>query len=210
MKSALAVWLVFAVAYKVTVPLGRLATREYRISTLRHVRGVLIPVRRHAEIEREVQVLQDVAGPDGEIFLVVNTAGFYYLVSGLQNPVPLDFPSVNALGPDGQDDLIAAIRRAQIRIVCVPTKPGASTPLRLEQYVVAEHATRTGRRFLPSLSRSVNTRSAAPSGFFSRIVDLTQQRAGHSMAGIESGPRRQRDTVQPDVVVSSVELRAWP
>ena len=73
------------------------------------------------------------------VFLLTSDAGFYYLVSGIRNPTPIDYPLVASMGRDGEERLIAAIRSRHLSLVCVrPFPDPLLRPARLEKYVQTE------------------------------------------------------------------------
>jgi hypothetical protein len=76
------------------------------------------------------------AVPEGEVFLLIPDAAVYYLLSGLRNPTPFDYPEIQTLGIDGEDKLIEAIGRGQIRTVCAGAAADRPlTPLKLLRHV---------------------------------------------------------------------------
>ena len=58
-------------------------------------------------------------GANGPLFLATSKAGFYYLLSGVPNPTPFDYPLATAFGRTGQEELVARIRRGEIAAVCL-------------------------------------------------------------------------------------------
>lgn len=71
------------------------------------------------------------------VLLLLNGAGFYYLVTGLQNPTPYDYPLATAFGLRGEAETITALAAKRIRVVCLQRQT-ALAPARLEQYI-SEH-----------------------------------------------------------------------
>ncbi len=68
-------------------------------------------------------------------FILSAQAGFYYLAANLKNPTPFDFPLVTAFGRNGEQELIAGIRKGwSVPILYDPyiEKWGPMQPLRLQ------------------------------------------------------------------------------
>ncbi|MBI1762630.1 MAG: glycosyltransferase family 39 protein [Acidobacteria bacterium] len=70
------------------------------------------------------------------VLLLSGAAGFYYLVTGLPNPTPFDYPLATALGRHGETDIIAALAQKRIRAVCLERRGDQLAPARLEHYVI--------------------------------------------------------------------------
>ncbi|MBI4758740.1 MAG: hypothetical protein HY783_07040 [Chloroflexi bacterium] len=71
-----------------------------------------------------------------QLFILSPSAGLYYLVTGLKNPTPFDYPLVTAFGQSGQAEVIAAIKQQRIRSVCLtPLGSDHLKPALLESYV---------------------------------------------------------------------------
>lgn len=113
-----AMWLGFALSVMVVNPVRRLASDEWRFSTIPHCRGILVPAATDDALVREAAELR-AAIPDGEAFIQTLTAGFYYLAAGIRNPTPYDMPAVTTFGPRGQQKVIAWIAAGRIDEVAV-------------------------------------------------------------------------------------------
>lgn len=105
-------------------------------SRLPHLRHVLIPRTRSVELERQAQRLRE-AAPGGELFLLVPNAGLYYLVSGLKNPTPFDYPLETAFGRTGEGDVAQSMAEGRLRQVCMTPVVGRMAPERLQHAVLA-------------------------------------------------------------------------
>ena len=51
--------------------------------------------------------------------LVVPEAGFYYLVTGLANPSPFDYPLATAFGRHGLELLVDSLSQKRLNTVCL-------------------------------------------------------------------------------------------
>ena len=71
-------------------------------------------MRAKAEALRELD-----AQLPGRTFLLVPDAGLYYLITGMRNPTPYDYPYVTAFGRNGEAQTAAAIRRGEITKVLI-------------------------------------------------------------------------------------------
>ena len=101
-----------------TWPALQAIDRDAHLSTLPHMRGVLLDPARERRIGRTADSLAE-AGAGGALFLATPEAGFYYLVSGVENPTPYDFPLATAFGRTGQAVLSERIRAGGIDAVCL-------------------------------------------------------------------------------------------
>jgi hypothetical protein len=124
----------------VVVRLGASAhalTDQQRVwSDLPHLRYVLMPAPRAASLDAEARALH-AAAPGGRLFLLTPNAGLYYLVSGVTNPTPFDYPLVTAFGLSGEADLARSIAGGGLRDVCMTPIAGPLAPERLQRAVVA-------------------------------------------------------------------------
>jgi hypothetical protein len=111
-------------------------------SSLPHLAGVLIPRARQTELGAHANALRGAAA-DGSLFLLVPDAGLYYLVSGLRNPTPFDYPLGTAFGRTGEADLAAAIGAGRVARVCMSPVSGTMAPDRLQAAVAAHLQPRT-------------------------------------------------------------------
>ena len=102
--------------------------RGFRPSNLPLARGVLVDPGREEHMEKTAATLTRV-GANGPLFLATSKAGFYYLLSGVPNPTPFDYPLATAFGRTGQEELVARIRRGEIAAVCLGfSRGGDLTP----------------------------------------------------------------------------------
>lgn len=97
--------------------------RGFRPSNLPLARGVLVDPGREEHMEETAATLTRV-GANGPLFLATSKAGFYYLLSGVPNPTPFDYPLATAFGRTGQEELVARIRRGEIAAVCLGFSSG--------------------------------------------------------------------------------------
>jgi hypothetical protein len=116
-------------------PFAAAAQEHYALAGLPHFHGVLMPPEAREETREHAARLKQ-AVPEGEVFLLIPDAAVYYLLSGLRNPTPFDYPEIQTLGIDGEDKLIEAIGRGQIRTVCAGAAADRPlTPLKLLRHV---------------------------------------------------------------------------
>jgi hypothetical protein len=104
-------------------------------SGLPHLRHVLVPRAREAALEAGARALR-AAAPSGRLFLLTPDASLHYLVSGVKNPTPFDYPLISAFGLSGEADLVRAIDQGRLREVCMAPVNGPLAPARLQQAVV--------------------------------------------------------------------------
>jgi hypothetical protein len=105
-------------------------------SSLPHLRHVLIPRTREAELSAHAAALREEAR-GGSLFLLVPNAGLYYLVSGVKNPTPFDYPLGTAFGRTGEDELSDAVASGRVRRLCMTPVEGTMAPERLQRAVLA-------------------------------------------------------------------------
>lgn len=98
--------------------LGRVRSPDYVWSRLPDHRGLLEPRMVHDGLEKNLRNL-DVLPRDGRTFFIAPYAGFYYMVGGLRNPTPYDYPYAVALGKNGVAEIESDIRDGGIARVCV-------------------------------------------------------------------------------------------
>jgi hypothetical protein len=110
-------------------PVAQLAQGTVQFSGLPHTRGVLVEPAVETELANAAAALRREPGP---VFAATSQAGILYLVSGLENPTPFDYPLVSAFGRDGEERLAADVERGRFAAVCVDfgTDP-AVVPTRL-------------------------------------------------------------------------------
>ena len=98
--------------------LGRARSPDYVWSQIPRHRGVFQPRVVHDGLARNLRVL-GVMPRDGHTFFIAPYAGFYYMVGGLHNPTPYDYPYSVALGLDGVNEIERDITDGRIVRVCV-------------------------------------------------------------------------------------------
>jgi hypothetical protein len=131
---------VLAVVAGLSVRLGAsasaLASDDREWSDLPHLKHVLMYRERAARLTAHARALR-AAAPSGRLFLLAPDASLYYLVSGLVNPTPFDYPLVTAFGRTGETGLVRAIEDGRLRQVCMRPVDGPMAPARLQQAVLA-------------------------------------------------------------------------
>jgi hypothetical protein len=115
--------------------LGRVRSPDYVWSRVPHHRGLLEPRIIHDRLEYSLHNL-NVFPHDGRTFFIAPYAGLYYLVGGLRNPTPYDYPYAVALGRNGDAEIERAIGDGRIARVCMDRSgiPGLKA-YELENYV---------------------------------------------------------------------------
>jgi hypothetical protein len=86
---------------------------------LPHFAGVRLPGGQQSAFTEDVVNLLACADGDDRPFVVSIAAGSFYLVSGLGNPTPFDYPAKTSFGRRGRESVLQAIDRGDIRTVCV-------------------------------------------------------------------------------------------
>ena len=135
-RTAIRILLIAAAATALARPFAEAALESYAFAGLPHFRGIVMASEAREETRNRAARLKQ-ATPEGEVFLLFPDASVYYLLSGLRNPTPFDYPYINTLGNYGEDELIEAIDRGHIRAVC--TGAGADQlpliPLKLLRHI---------------------------------------------------------------------------
>lgn len=121
MERAILAWLGVGLVYLLVQVAAGAASGRTHISTLPHFHWTAIQAERQAEIRANARTVASLAGGEA-VFLLSPHAGLYYLIAGVRNPTPFDFPYVTALGRHGEDDVIAAVSRGRIRHVCLDAR----------------------------------------------------------------------------------------
>jgi len=135
MRTVFLLWLGIGVSYLLIHPVLRIASGDYQFSPLPHLRGALVPVSFIEGVRAQTKMLMEFTNGE-QLFILSPSAGSYYLVTGLKNPTPFDYPLVTAFGQNGQAEVIAAIKQQQIRSVCLtPLGSDHLKPALLESYV---------------------------------------------------------------------------
>jgi hypothetical protein len=114
--------------------LRRAMSEQYVWSTLPHFRYWLMSVTEQEVARKQAQALVEAAAGE-PLFILQPAASFSYLVTGLKNPTPFDYPLVTAFGTKGEEEVMAAIASRRLRRVCWQRVNGPLAPARLERYV---------------------------------------------------------------------------
>jgi hypothetical protein len=116
-RATVAIVLLATVASWTAIPLTHLAEgRDF--SRLPHFRGTILRAEDEDEARANATRLRQAS--DGRpLFLLVPNAGFYYLVSGLSDPTPFDYPLATTYGARGEQDVIEQIAAGKIAAACV-------------------------------------------------------------------------------------------
>jgi len=128
-------FLVAGIAYWTLNPVAGVLNGDLRPSDLAHLRGPLLPVSELKTLHAQAVALQSV-GQDGRLFIVSSGASRYYLMSGLQNPTPFDYPLATAFGLTGEADVVADLQAGHLQTVCwMPMGTHPLRPATLEAYI---------------------------------------------------------------------------
>ncbi len=129
-------WGVAALALAVALrPVVTLAREDRQPLAMTHFRGGLVAPEQAAEIRAQAAALRDATGA-GPVFIVIPTAGFWYLASGARNPTPFDIPARTATGAHGIDRLLARLEAGEITRVCLDDgPPGRQSLVEVETFV---------------------------------------------------------------------------
>lgn len=97
-------------------PVVQLAQGTTELSDLPHTQGVAV----EPEVEARLAATADaLAAEPGPVFLATSEAGILYLVSGVENVTPFDYPLATAFGSDGEAKLAADIEAGRFAAVCM-------------------------------------------------------------------------------------------
>ncbi len=131
-------WLVAGLFVVVGTPLLRAVPVRRVVQNVQHFRGVVISNEQWAPLMRSARALQTTVGPRDRLFVLSPTAGFYYLVTGFENPTRFDYPLVSQFGSEGQEEVMAALEDGAISHVCVAESwPDRLRPGKLIEFVEA-------------------------------------------------------------------------
>ncbi len=97
-------------------PVVQLAQGTTTLSSLAHTRGVAVDPPVKDSLARAAEAL---AAEPGQVFLATPEAGILYLVSGVENATPYDYPLATAFGTDGEERLAAEIEAGRFEAVCM-------------------------------------------------------------------------------------------
>jgi 4-amino-4-deoxy-L-arabinose transferase-like glycosyltransferase len=97
-------------------PVVQLAQDTTTLSSLPHTRGVAI----EPAVEERLALTADaLAAEPGPVFLATSEAGILYLVSGVENVTPYDYPLATTFGNDGEERLAQEIEQGRFAAVCL-------------------------------------------------------------------------------------------
>jgi hypothetical protein len=112
-----------------------LATGSWKLSALPHFRGVPLPRVDEARL-RVVGTRLAAAAERGPLLILTTYPAVLYLVSGVRNPTPFDYPLVTAFGSTGSARVLAALESGAIESVCyAPVADESQRPRELERFV---------------------------------------------------------------------------
>jgi hypothetical protein len=113
----------------------RIVRLDHQFLRLPHFDYAMAPGWKIDEMKRDRDTLQ-AAASEGPVFLLTDEAGFYYLITGIKNPTPIDYPMVASMGRDGESNIIRAIQSDKTASVCLRSyREPLLRPARLEGFV---------------------------------------------------------------------------
>jgi hypothetical protein len=113
----------------------RIERLDYHYLRLPHFEYAMAPGRNIEQMNRDRETLQAAAAV-APVFLLTDEAGFYYLISGIKNPTPIDYPMVASMGRNGEADMIQAIQASKDGWVCVESyREPLLRPAKVEGFV---------------------------------------------------------------------------
>jgi hypothetical protein len=134
-------WLCVGVGIRTLEPLVNIAAGGYTVSTVPHFRGVILPKATDSNMRAAGEILLEATGK-WPTLLISAEAPLLYLISGLKNPTPFDYPMRAAFGSTGEDEVVAALSRGQIHQVCLGMSVTDSwAPHRLVEFVLTQMKT---------------------------------------------------------------------
>jgi hypothetical protein len=132
----IAAWVGLAALLMATLPLRLAHSPNAQLSKLPHLRGAFVQPDEMARWQQEAARLVTAAHGDSDsLLLLVPDAGFRYLITGLQNPTPFDFPFVTTFGRNGEQRVVAALASGRIPRVCLAGEWFGLAPKQLVDYV---------------------------------------------------------------------------
>jgi hypothetical protein len=137
LRAGALAWTTTGLVALLLLPIVQVRSGEWQVSTIPRFGLALVRPGVQASALRAAEAFA--TRRQGRTLLLSPKAGFYYLVTGVQNPTPYDVPLMSALGRRGEQEVIAAIARREIEYVCVDwgglTSFGPQRPERLERFV---------------------------------------------------------------------------
>jgi hypothetical protein len=118
-QTAALCWFVPATLWLALSPALYAATGKMIMMRLPHYWGVPMRTSDYYPLARKVRTLRNAVDAGHRPYLITMHAGFYYLVTGLVNPTPFDYPAASAFGRQGEAHLIDALRRREIAEACI-------------------------------------------------------------------------------------------
>jgi hypothetical protein len=135
---AVAAWVGIAAVLMATLPIRLARSPEANLSTLPHLRGAFVQREEEAAWHAEgAKLIAAAHGNRSGLLLLVPDAGFLYLITGLRNPTPFDFPFVTTFGRNGQQQVVDALASGRIARVCVAGEWFGLEPAVLVRFVRA-------------------------------------------------------------------------
>ena len=115
-------------------PVLRAASGRRVISVTRHFRGLPVDREGLRACRAAADSLALLAG-NGGTFILSPRAGLYYLLGGMYNPTPYDYPVISALGQAGQKEVIGLIEGGEIAAVAFDQEAARDEFMLLEGFL---------------------------------------------------------------------------
>ncbi|MEO0130718.1 MAG: hypothetical protein ABIK76_03400, partial [candidate division WOR-3 bacterium] len=125
---------IFCVLLKLCIPVLLLIQERLVISSLPHFRGPFISRQFQIQTLREMENLKAI-GQHYTIFLLTPHAGFYYVLTDINNLTPFDFPLATSFGLNGEGEVIKAIKERSIEAVCWKAWQWRLSPTKIEAFI---------------------------------------------------------------------------
>lgn len=134
--TALGLLLAVEVVSHRAIPFAGLMRDTWTPIPLPHVRGILIPSSSLPKLLAGVEAIRSAAGPTGTLLIVAPEASYYYLLSGVRNPTPFDYPLVTAFGRSGEERVARDVASGRVARVCFrPMGSYVLSPVQLERAI---------------------------------------------------------------------------
>ena len=98
-----------------------IASEEVTVSTVHPYRWIPVKKSVLAEQLRKARELSAAVGANPAFLLFFNAPRFY-LLTGISNPTPFDYPLATVFGRNGEQQLIQTIKAGRLRLVCVGSR----------------------------------------------------------------------------------------
>ncbi len=137
LPTLLLAWLGLSLVCSYAPQVTGLLRGSYFVSDVPRLRGLLLPKGQLEEARGLRAEVRRYTG-DAPVLFMSTGASYFYILTGIQNPSPFDFPLVADFGLHGEDETVAAIADGAIPWVCIqPMGDYYLRPAALEEYVLS-------------------------------------------------------------------------